>query len=279
MEYIDSHAHLNFTIYNADRKEVIERTKEGGIYVINVGTQKNTSQFATLLAKEHENLWAIVGLHPIYTSESFQDEDEIGKGGTEFTSYVEVFDSDYYRNLAHSSSRVIGIGECGLDYYHSSKETHASQEIAFRAQIKLALELDLPLMLHIRPSPGSMDAYYDALNILKEYSLNSKLRGQTHFFAGNLDIMKSFINLGFYISFTGVITFTEMYEEIIKKVPMNRILSETDAPYVSPHPYRGKRNEPLYVKEIVHKIALIKKVSIKEMTECIMKNARCLYRL
>ena len=181
-------------------------------------------------------------------------------------------------NCPESSDRVVGIGECGLDYYRNTLDSKSAQEIAFRAQIELALQLDLPLMLHVRPSENSMDAYEDVLGILKEYQCE-KLRGQAHFFAGTPEIAQQFIDLGFYISFTGVITFTEMYEKLVKAVPNERILSETDAPYVTPVPYRGQRNEPSHVREVLAKIARIKKIDENVMGQQIMENAKKLYRL
>ncbi len=280
MKYIDSHAHMNFHIYENDIDDVIEKTKQDDVLVINVGTQQDTSKKAVELADNNDHLYAIVGLHPIHATASFHDHDELGDQGEEFTSRGEIFDGDFYRELAQSSDKVVGIGECGLDYYRNTTETREAQEIAFRAQIELALELDLPLMLHVRSSVDSYDAYYDVLSILKEYKeKNPNLRGQTHFFAGTTDIASKFIDLGFYISFTGVVTFAKMYEELIAYVPMDKILSETDAPYVSPVPFRGKRNEPSHVREVVKKIAEIKGLNEGVVAEQIMNNTKTLYNL
>ncbi|MFT6361391.1 MAG: TatD DNase family protein [Candidatus Paceibacteria bacterium] len=279
MKYIDTHAHINFVIYGEDRADVISRTKDNGVIVINVGTQQDTSKLAVEMADKHDHLYAIVGLHPIHTVSHFHNHDEVGEDGDEFTSRGEMFDVDFYRELAKSSDRVVGIGECGLDYYRNTKETREAQEKAFRNQIELALELDLPLMLHVRPSEDSMDAYHDVLAILKEYCDNDKLRGQAHFFAGTVEIAQEFIDLGFYISFTGVITFASVYEKLVKAIPMDKILSETDAPYVTPHPFRGQRNEPSHVREVLGKISRIKKIDEDEMAAQVMKNAQSLYRI
>ncbi|MAQ77268.1 hydrolase TatD [Candidatus Campbellbacteria bacterium] len=279
MKYIDTHAHMNFAIYHDDIDEIIDRTYRDDVMVINVGTQQDTSQRAVELAQQNEHLYAIIGLHPIHTTSVFHDHDEVGEDGDEFTSRGEIFDIEYYRNLAESSDKIVGIGECGLDYYRNTKETKAAQEKAFRAQIELALELDLPLMLHVRPSEGSMNAYRDVLEILGEYKDKGNLRGQAHFFAGTPEIAQEFIELGFYISFTGVITFAGMYEKLVKAVPNDKILSETDAPYVTPHPYRGQRNEPSHVREVLGKIARIKKIDEYEMANQVMENAQNLYRL
>lgn len=279
MKYIDTHAHMNFVIYDDDRAGIIEKTKQDNVLVINVGTQQDTSKLAVEMADAHNHLYAIIGLHPIHTVSHFHNHDEVGEDGDEFTSRGEVFDIEYYRTLAQSSKHVVGIGECGLDYYRNIVETKTAQETAFRQQIELALELDLPLMLHVRPSEGSMDAYEDVLEILREYADKGNLRGQAHFFAGTVEIAQQFIDLGFYISFTGVITFAGMYEKLVKAVPMNRILSETDAPYVTPHPFRGTRNEPSHVREVLGKISRIKKIDESEMAEQVLRNAQRLYRL
>ena len=278
MKYIDSHCHMNFAIYHEDVAEVIEKTKQDSVAVINIGTQSDTSKKGVELANDHDHLWAIIGLHPIHTSLSYHDHDELGNEGEEFTSRGEVFDIDYYRSLANSSEKVIGIGECGLDYYRNTPETKSSQEKAFRDQIELALELDLPLMLHVRPSVGSYDAYEDVLEILQGYKEeHPSMRGQAHFFAGNMDIAQQFIDLGFHISFTGVITFAKDYEELVRDIPLNKILSETDAPYVSPKPFRGQRNEPSHVREVVKKIADVKEISVDEVAEAIRENVKELY--
>ena len=302
MKYIDTHAHMNFAIYDDVRTDIINRTRKDNVTVINIGTQQDTSTLAVDMADQHDHLYAIIGLHPIHAVSHFHNHDEVGKDGDEFTSRGEVFDTNFYRELAESSDRVVGIGECGLDYYRNTPEIKVAQEKAFRDQIELALELDLPLMLHVRPSENSMDAYHDVLEILREYKVHSSsiheinsdeggresaleykdkgnLRGQAHFFAGTPEIATEFIELGFYISFTGVITFASMYEKLVKAIPMDKILSETDAPYVTPHPFRGQRNEPSHVREVLGKIARIKKIDEPEMVQQVMENAKRLYQL
>ncbi len=280
MKYIDTHCHMNFAAYDSDREVLIEKTKTDSVMVINIGTQQDTSKKAVEMADQHDHLYAIVGLHPIHTTASFHDHEELGEQGQEFTSRGEVFDTDFYRKLAQSSKKVVGIGECGLDYYRNTPETKKAQEEAFHAQIKLALELDLPLMLHVRPSQDSFDAYYDVLEILESYKKDHQnLRGQAHFFAGNTDIAQRFIDLGFYISFTGVITFAKVYKELVEFVPMDKILSETDAPYVTPVPFRGQRNEASCVREVTKKIAEIKGLPEGEVAQQIMENAKRLYQI
>ncbi len=280
MKYIDTHCHLNFAIYQDDIQEVINRTFEQQVAVINIGTQAKTSLQAVQLAQSNDHFWAIIGLHPIHTMASFHDNDELGNEGEEFTSRGELFDPEYYRDLLANHTKIVGIGECGLDYYRIEPQTKEIQETAFRLQIELALEYDLPLMLHVRPSQGSYDAYEDVLEILREYKKdNPSLRGQVHFFAGTKDLIDSFLDLGFYISFTGVVTFAPMYTELVAHVPLNKILSETDAPYVSPAPFRGKRNEPIHVQEVVKKISEIHNIDIDTLAEQIKMNVAELYRI
>ncbi|OGI86114.1 hypothetical protein A3A01_01680 [Candidatus Nomurabacteria bacterium RIFCSPLOWO2_01_FULL_39_17] len=272
-KYIDIHSHVNFKAFDADRDEVIKRALAEDTWVINVGTQVDTSRKAVEMAHQYEKgVYAIIGLHPIHTGASFHDEKELGESGKEFTSRGEVFDEEVYRKLL-ADPKTVAIGECGLDYYHLDKESIVKQKEAFFAQIELANELGKPLMLHIRNNPKEKknNAYLDSLKLLKKHS---KVKGDVHFFAGTLEEARMFVDFGFTLSFTGVITFTNDYDEIIRNTPLNMIMSETDAPYVSPAPYRGKRNEPSYVREVVKKIAQVKDLSENEVAETIIANAK-----
>jgi len=277
-KYIDIHTHVNFKAFDDDRDAVIERALDSGTWMINVGTQVDTSRSAIELAHKYkEGVYAIIGLHPIHTGASFHDKQELGEEGGEFTSRGEILDKNIYREFL-KDPKVVGIGECGLDYYRLEEESIAKQKEAFVAQIEIANECDKPLMLHIRNNPKDKthDAYMDSLEILKKYS---KVKGDVHFFAGNLETAKAFLDFGFTLSFTGVITFTHDYDEVIKNTPLDMIMSETDAPYVAPVPYRGKRNEPSYVKEIVKKIAEIKNLPEAEVAEAIIANAKRLFKI
>ncbi len=273
-KFIDAHAHVNFAAFDGDREEVIKKTLSDGVWMINVGTQSDTSKSAIELAEKYEEgVYAIVGLHPVHTAKSYHDEAELGEGGKAFTSRGEDFDVAVYEKLARHP-KVVGIGECGLDYFRiGGEEEKVRQKEIFKQQIELAIKVDKPLMLHIR------NAYQDALSILGSYASinNSRLRGDVHFFAGTIAEAKSFLDLGFTISFTGVITFAKEYEELIKFVPLNKILIETDCPYVTPAPYRGKRNEPLYVAEVAQKIADIKGLSVEEVGRQTVENTRSLF--
>ncbi len=275
-KYIDTHTHTNFAVFDEDRKEVIQNTLNNNTWLINVGTQKDTSQKAIDIAEQYdEGVYAIVGLHPIHTNDSFHDEDELGEGNTTFSSRGEVFDTTYYKQLA-THEKVVGIGETGLDYFRLEGETLEKQREAFIAQIELANEVQKPLMLHIRPSQENTEVYQDALEILQKYA---KVPGNAHFFAGSKEDAKGFLDIGYTISFTGVITFTQDYDDIIKYVPQESLLSETDAPYVAPVPHRGKRNEPLYVQEVVKRIGEIKNIPAEEIQQQLIQNAKQLFKI
>ncbi|MDQ3245102.1 MAG: TatD family hydrolase [bacterium] len=282
-KYIDIHSHVNFKAFDEDRGEVLKSAREAGVIVINVGTQVDTSKYAVKMAEENEGVYAIIGLHPIHTGASYHDEKELGVGGKDFTSRGENFDKDAYREML-KSSKVVGIGECGLDYYRMDIDSTEKQKKDFISQIELANEFNKPIMLHIRNNPESKEhnAYRDALEILKEHA---KVKGDVHFFAGSLDDAKDFLDFEFTLSFTGAITYPPKkdangksvgadYAGIIKYTPLDMIMTETDAPYVSPVPYRGKRNEPVYVIEIVKKIAEIKNLPEAIVAEQILKNAK-----
>ena len=272
-EYIDCHTHVNFAAFDEDREEVIAKTLENNTWMINVGTQKDTSQSAVELANQHERgVYAIVGIHPIHTGKSFHDVDELGSSGGDtngFNSRGEEFDSDFYKNLAQNE-KVVGIGETGLDYFRLEKGSREKQQEIFIKHIELANSVNKPLMLHIRPSREDTDSYRDALKILKEHA---KVPGDAHFFAGSVEDAKKFLDIGYLVSFTGVITFTSDYDEVIRYMPLESILSETDAPYVAPVPHRGKRNEPIFVQEVVKKIAEIKDLPLEKVKEQMVENA------
>lgn len=273
LKYIDIHSHVNFKAFDEDRDVVIARALEADTWVISVGTQIDTSRKAIEMTRDYpEGVYAIIGLHPIHTGASYHDEKELGEGGVEFTSRGEVFDKGKYLELLRDP-KVVGIGECGLDYFRCTEETIEKQKEAFIAQIEVANEVNKPLMLHIRNNPEDKthDAYADVLVLLKE---RAKVKGDVHFFAGNLDHAKAFVDFGFTLSFTGVVTFTHDYDEVIKATPIDMIMTETDSPYVTPAPYRGKRNEPVYVQEITKKIAQIKGLPEDEVAETIINNAK-----
>lgn len=272
--YVDLHSHLQFGDFDVDREEVIAEMSEKNIITINVGTTIETSQAGLLLSSRHPNTcYATLGLHPVYVN----DSDDSGQ--QDIKSFSEVLD----RNQKQDKNNFVGIGECGMDFFRVKKdenienvkiEDYQTQEKVFEHQILLAKQYNLPLMLHVR------DSYQKTLTILSKYFNHTDIeyRGNAHFFVGSIEEAKAFLDLGFSISFTGVITFVPAYEELVRFVPLERMFAETDSPYVSPKPYRGKRNTPLHVIEIYKKIAEIKGVSLDVVRETLYKNA-CKYWL
>ncbi|MEA1929628.1 MAG: TatD family hydrolase [Patescibacteria group bacterium] len=299
MKAIDIHAHVNFATFDKDRDKIIKMSLEAGVGMINIGTQRGTSLSALELAQKHKDgVYAAVGLHPVHTFSSYHDAEELGGLGKGFTSRSENFDYPYYKKLA-ADPKVVAIGECGLDYFHLDDgsgmpegwpdaltgDSIRRQKEIFEAQVCLAEEINKPLMLHIRDPrptigqnglPSQMSAYQDVLTILDKHP---KARGNVHFFAGDWAIARRFLERGFTLSFTGVITFTRHYDDIIKRLPLGLIMAETDAPYVAPTPHRGRRNKPLYVLEVLKRLAEIKGVSTQEVARQTLANARRLFGL
>ncbi len=272
---IDVHTHVQFHAFSEDADAVIRRALDAGVWMVTVGTQKDTSRKAIGIAERYqEGVYATVGLHPIHTEKSYHDEQELGIANKElggFTSRGEEIDYAYYKKLA-MHPRVVGIGECGLDYYRiANKELGIEkQKKAFIEQIELSLEVKKPLMVHCR------NAFKDLIEILNSYFpiRNSRSPGIIHFFSGTTDDARRLLDLGFSFSFGGVITFAQDYDEVIRYIPLERILVETDAPYVAPAPHRGKRNEPSYIEEVAKKLAEVKNVSIMDVAIETTKNAR-----
>lgn len=268
MKYLDTHAHLNLPQFDADLEQVIARNHAEQVGVINVGTRQATSERAVALAKQHSDMWAIVGLHPL--SVITTDPDEPGNAVPEST-----FDRSYYRDLA-LADEVVGIGECGFDYCHQGDETYPVQREAFLAQIELANEVGKPLMLHLRNRRDGQgrDAYEDALDILRN---TATVAGNAHFYAGTTAQAKAFFDLGFTVSFTGVITFAAPYRELVEYAPLDLIHAETDCPYVAPVPYRGQRAEPWHVTAVVETLASMKGLSLEVVQQQLLENAARLY--
>jgi len=204
-KFFDTHSHIQFSQFDDDRNEVIERMCNENVAAFVVGTDKESSEKAVALASAHDNLYAIIGIHP-----TDQPKDK--------------YEHTFLTGLAQND-KVVGIGECGLDYFRSrsnSEEEKQRQKKLFKNHIELALAVNLPLMLHCRPSEASVDAYDDVLDILGEYikEHGEKIRGNVHFFVGDLLIAKKFLEIGFTLSFTGVITFASNYDEVIKYTPV-----------------------------------------------------------
>ena len=252
---IDTHSHIQFSAYEGEGDKVIKRALDEDIWVVNVGTQKDTSWAGVVMAEGYkEGVYATIGLHPIHTSKSYHDTKELGGGeaAEAFTSRGEEFDFDFYKELG-KNKKVVAVGECGLDYYRLDQETKEKQIEVFEAQIELAKAIEKPLMIHCR------EAFDDLIEVIKKNknSLHQSYPGINHFFAGSRENAKGLMDLGFYFSFGGVLTFTRDYDEVVKYIGLDRILLETDAPYVAPHPHRGERNEPLFVQYTAIKLAEI----------------------
>lgn len=257
-EYFDIHSHLNDSRFIADLDDVLVRMREAKTKSIVVGTDLEMSKHAIRLAEANPDLWATIGLHPT-------DNDK------------EEFDSMMYDKMA-SHQRVVAIGECGLDYYwpehdawpKGEEEEKHRQRALFKKQIVVAEKAGKPLMIHGRPRKGSMDAYEDVLEVLNEHP---SVVGNIHFFVGNVDIARRFLDRGFTMSYTGVLTFSGDYDEVVRFIPISKIMSETDAPYVAPKAMRGKRNEPNFVSETVRRIAEIKGEDEERVKTVLVENA------
>jgi TatD DNase family protein len=262
-KYFDAHCHIQFGQYDTDREEVIQKMQERGVAGVVVGCDLESSKKAVELAEAHENLYASVGLHPNHEAH-------------------EWYEAENYRSLA-KSAKVIAIGECGLDYFRpedANEEVKKKQKRMFWDHIELAVELENPLIIHSRPSKGTQDAYQDLIQILKEAKQKyPNLRGDIHFFVGGVAEMRALTALGFTCSFTAVITFARDYDEVIRTIPLDMILAETDAPYVAPLARRGQRNDPLAVEDVAAKIAEIRGENLELVRAALVANVERLFNL
>jgi len=257
---IDSHCHLQFPKYKDDLKEVIARAQESDVAMICVGTDYETSKQAIEIASQYENIWATVGLHP---------NDNLG----------ETFDATEYEKLL-KMDKIVAMGEIGLDYYRTTKDKDKQfQRERFEQQLVVAVKADKPIIIHSRDAgQGSIGIVHaDLLAILKN-NLPSKL-GVAHSFTGTIDEARQYLDLGFYLGFNGIITFARQYDEMIKFIPLDRILLETDAPFLSPEPYRGQRNEPAYIVEVAKKLAEIKNEPLDNIISQTTKNTQKLFKI
>jgi len=262
----DSHAHLNFEDFESDWRQIIDDCQKNGIRMINVGSQFETSRKAVEIAGQYgEGVYAAVGLHPIHVE------------GSSF--HPEKFDVEKYKELIESSQEVVAIGETGLDFFHDDKN-FKNQRKVFVQHIELANEFDLPLIVHARNSKdSSKNAYEEILTILR--GRKPGVKGVIHCFGGTLKEAKEFIRLGFHVGFTGVITFPKTGDlaEIVRNIPLDRILAETDCPYLAPQPVRGERNLPQYVKFVLEKIAEIRRIDYNEIVKQTSQNTINLFKL
>lgn len=274
MTVIDSHAHIQFAAYDVDRDAVVSRARAAGVGMVNVGTRVSTSRLAIAAAEEYgDGLWATVGFHPSHaTADAHHDSWELAAENRE------TFDPDALRELARHP-KVVAIGECGLDYYRGDRDQGSGDRVCgqqieiFQKQIEIAKEMKKPLVVHCRQAFGDLIAALAPY----PYALTPQGNGVVHFFSGSWEDAKRLMDLGFFLGFGGVITFAREYDEVIGKAPLERILVETDAPYVAPAPYRGKRNEPAYIVEVVKKIAELKSIGADEVAAATTANAKRLF--
>ena len=247
---IDTHAHLDSKSFDGDRAEVIERAKQAGVgRIVNIGFNRETIPTTLKLAEEHEMIYAAVGWHP-------QDAITMQEGDLEWIAEL------------CSLPKVVAIGEIGLDYYWDTSPKDVQHKV-FREQIRLARKLGKPIIIHNR------DAHQDVLQLLKEEKA-AEVGGIMHCFSGSPETAMECVKMNFHVSFGGPVTFKNAVQpkEALARVPMDRLLIETDSPYLTPHPFRGKRNESAYVRYVAEAAAEIKQVSVEEIIQITADNAR-----
>jgi TatD DNase family protein len=254
VKIFDSHAHYDDESFNEDRDLVIQELKDNGIIgVLNCGASLEGARASVQLAGKHDFFYAAVGIHPEHADE--------------FDESV----SEEIKSLA-SNNKVRAIGEIGLDYYYEENPAREIQQNTFRKQMELARELRLPVVIHDR------DAHEDTLKILKEYP---EVKGVLHCFSGSVEFARECLKLGYYIGITGVVTFKNAKKiiDVVSEVPLEKLLVETDCPYMAPTPFRGKRNRSDYIQHIIEKIAEIKGVSEEEISKVTINNVKKMLNL
>ncbi|MCS4473871.1 TatD family hydrolase [Clostridium botulinum] len=250
----DAHAHYDDEAFDEDRSEVIKELEDFGILgVLNCGSSLDTSKTSVELSNKYNFFYAAVGVHP-------ENAEEINE---KTLNKIEALSEN---------EKVKAIGEIGLDYYYEENPKRDIQIKAFKKQMELAEKLNLPVVIHDR------DAHKDTLDIIKQFP---NVKGEVHCFSGSVEFAKQCVDLGYYIGVTGVVTFKNAKKivEVIKSVPMDRILVETDCPYMAPTPLRGKRNRSEYIKYMIDKIAEIKEISSEEVTSQILINIKDLFNI
>ena len=250
----DTHAHLNDPAFDPDREELMASFADAGVgLVMNAGCSLESSREIVQMAEKYPWLYASVGSHP-------DSADEVNE---------EVLEE--YRKLCKLSNKVKAIGEIGLDYYYEDIPREIQQN-AFRMQMELARELDMPVIVHER------DAHNDGLSIIKEFPT---VKGVFHCYSGSVEMARQLVDLGWYIGFTGVLTFKNARKavETAASIPLDRILLETDCPFMAPDPFRGKRNHPGYLYRMAEKLAQIRDISVEEVHAATTANGKRLYRI
>ncbi|MFA6306744.1 MAG: TatD family hydrolase [Patescibacteria group bacterium] len=277
---IDTHAHINFNAFKDDADEVIRRSLANDTFMILVGAETKTSKRALEYANKYEKgVYAAVGLHPMHTHEQEARGDDY-----DFTTREEEFSYDVYEKLAQFK-KVVAVGEIGLDYYHVDVKSDLAavkqkQKEVFLRQLELADNLKLPVIIHCR------QAHDDMLEILKTFKKDHKASlpkdkawGVMHCFSGDEELAWQYFSLGLNISFTGLITFSAKWDDLIRRIPNDKFMVETDCPFMTPEPFRGQRNEPLLVKKVAERIAEIKNLSFERIAEISTNNARKIFNI
>lgn len=280
MLIIDTHTHVNFNDFKEDADEVIRRSLSDETWMVLVGSEYRTSKRALEYSNKYEKgVYSAVGLHPTHVSGG-----EVKGEDYEFSAKNEEFNYDAYEKLAQFQ-KVVAIGEIGLDYYHLPKdgnieEVKKNQKEVFVKQLELSRNLNLPVIIHCR------QAHDDMYSILKDFKKDNKEQfidgepwGVMHCFSGDEDLAWKYFSLGLFISFTGLITFSKQWDDLIRKMPTDKFMIETDAPYMTPEPFRGKRNEPVLVSYIAKRIAEIKNLSYERIVELSTNNARRIFKI
>ena len=279
---IDTHTHVNMKAFELDENQVLLNALEKNIWLVNVGTKYETSKKAVEIAERYdEGVYAALAIHPIHLHDDIEEFDIIDGKEYKFTTKKQEFDYEKFKELALSSSKVVAIGETGLDVYRMSddkkEEVLKVQEDVFRQSIRLAKELDLAVIVHGRGQADNPTAIYDRIiEILEE---EKPARVVAHCFGGTLEQGVKLAQMGYYVGITGIVTFknAKMVADLARWLPLENIVIETDAPYLAPDPYRGKRNEPSYVEFVARKIAEIRGVDYEKVAYETTVNARRLF--
>ncbi len=278
--FIDTHAHVNFNVFRNDADETIRRALEEDTWMVLVGSDYKTSKRALDYANKYENgVYAGVGVHPVHL-----EEVEISEEGQTFTTRGEEYSYEAYEKLA-KFEKTVAIGEIGLDYYHigahsdTAKVKQRQQEI-FIEQLGLARALDLPAIIHCRQAHDDMVMLLEKFRQEnRELIPKNKPWAVMHCFSGDEDLAWKYFSLGIIISFTGLVTFSGQWDDLIRKLPLDKFMVETDSPYMTPEPHRGKRNEPVLVKFVAARIAEIKGIDINKVAEVTTNTARMFFNV
>ena len=279
-QFIDTHAHINFNAYKDDGDEVIRRALAEEVAMILVGSDYKTSKRALDYANKYEKgVWAAVGLHPMQIFSFRAKTDDY-----DFQTRGEDFNYDSYDKLTEFE-RVVAIGEIGLDYYHLDPASDIAfikekQKEVFRAQLLLARRTGKPVIIHCRQAHDDMvEILKDFKKVHKEMFSANQPWGVMHCFSGDENLAWTYFDLGLLLSFTGLITFSNQWDDLIRKLPLGKIMIETDAPFLTPEPFRGQRNEPLLVKKGAERIAQIKNIATTKVAAETTANARNLFKI